>query len=341
MDSIDLPRVLKWISQVGLVIVSAWSLWDARSIREEQGETDRMVPRVQQGFLRRLSAHGWTKLTLLLITFAFFILSDINDKKAADERTAEARRQATTLRQLYLAQFHVSRLSMTWRPDGDTMKWLVTSVRDAPRLNPNESLYLPTALEHGEIVLRGASGNRGLMFYSVARPQGEASGGPYRPEDMAWQAIENSLYNVWAGLRIEFEGGSTIIDPLGAHWPCDVRFNKGEITFSAANPGIDLAAFSVMTPKIVVRSGRQAQTSSDAECAPRNLPSSITVRSEDPRLHWSQEIKIGWIGTVVDKQMRSDGEEIPICEFSSGALGITATLSESLRSLTEDSHQKR
>src|SRR6266481_5206117 len=100
MDYIDLPRILKWVSQVGLIIVSAWALWDARTIREEQGETDKVVPRVRQGFLRRLSAHGWTKLTLLVVTFAFFILSDVNDRKAADERTAEARRQATTLRQL-------------------------------------------------------------------------------------------------------------------------------------------------------------------------------------------------------------------------------------------------
>jgi len=340
MDYIDLPRILKWVSQVGLIIVSAWALWDARTIREEQGETDKVVPRVRQGFLRRLSAHGWTKLTLLVVTFAFFILSDVNDRKAADERTAEARRQATTLRQLYLAQFRVSRLSLTWRPDRDAMKLLVDSASADRPPNPNELLYLRTALEHGDIVLRAASANRGLMFYSLARPQGEASGGPYRPEDKAWQAVENSLYRLWAGLRVEFEGGSTIIDPLGAHWPCDVRFNKGEVTFSAANPGIDLGAFATMS-KIVVRSGRQAETSSDAECAPRNLPSSITIQSEDPRLHWSQEIKIGWIGTVVDKQTRSDGEEIPICEFSSGALGITATLSESLRSLTEDSHQKR
>jgi hypothetical protein len=178
------------------------------------------------------------------------------------------------------------------------------------------------------------------MFYSVARPQGEASGGPYRPEDMAWRAVDNSLYELWNGLRIDFEGGSTIIDPLGAHWPCDVRFNKGEITFFVANPGIDLGAF-VTTPKIVVRSGRQAQTSSDAKCAPRDLPSSITVRSEDPRLHWSQEIKVKWIGTVVDEHMSSDGEAIPVCEFSSGPIAITAALSEPLRSLAEDSYQRR
>ena len=136
------------------------------------------------------------------------------------------------------------------------------------------------------------------------------------------------------------QGGSTIIDPLGANWPCDVRFNKGEIKFSVANPGIDLAAF-VTTPKIVVRSGRQVQTSTDAECAPRNLPSSITIRSEDPRLRWSQELKITWIGTVVDQQPRSDGEFFPVCEFSSGPLPITAALSEPLQSLTQESLQRR
>jgi hypothetical protein len=92
-------------------------------------------------------------------------------------------------------------------------------------------------------------------------------------------------------------------------------------------------------PKIVVRTGRQAEASSDARCVPRNLPSSITIRSEDPHLHWSQEIRIKWIGTVVDKEVRSDGEEIPICEFSSDPLAITAALAESLQSLPEDSHQ--
>jgi hypothetical protein len=339
MDWMDLPRILKWVTQVGLVIVSAWSLWDGKTIREEQGGRD-ITLSGPYGFLRRLSAHGWTKLTLLAVTFAFFILSDVNDKKAADERTAEAQRQATTLRQLYLAQFRVSRLSVTWRPDGNALKLLVNSASSDRPANPNDLLYLRTALEHGDLLLRAASANRGLMFYSLARPQGEVSGGPYRPEDMAWHAVENSLYTLWAGLRIEFEGGSTVIDPMGAHWPCDVRFNKGEVTFSAANPGIDLGAFVTM-PKIVVRTGRQAAASSDAPCVPRNLPSSITIRSEDPRLHWSQEIKIRWIGTVVDKEMRSDGEEIPICEFSSDPLAITAALTEPLRSLTEDSPQRR
>jgi hypothetical protein len=287
------------------------------------------------------------KLTLLVVTFAFFILSDANDKKAAendrkaaDERTAEARRQANTLRQLYLAQFRVSRLSVTWRPGRKAMNLLVDLTSADRPANPNELLHLRTALEHGEIMLRAASANGGLMFYSVALAQGDASGGPYRPEDKEWRAVENSLHSLWAGLRVEFDGGSTIVDPLGAHWPCDVKFKNGEVMFSAVNPGIDLGAFATMS-KIVVRSGRQVQTSSDAECAPRNLPSSITIQSEDPRLHWSQEIKIGWKGTVVDKQKRSDGEEMPICEFSSGPVGITATLSESLRPRTEDSHQKR
>ena len=198
----------------GTIIVSAWALWDARTIREQQGERVSALRGPYQ-FLRRLSAHGWTKLTLLIITFAFFILSDVNDKKAADERTAEARRQATTLRQLYLAQFRVSRLSVTWRPDRNAMNLLVTSASGGHPANPNELLYLHTALEHGEIVLRAASANRGLMFYSVARPQGDASGGPYRPEDMAWQAVENSLYRLWAGLRNRVRGWLDDYRPAG------------------------------------------------------------------------------------------------------------------------------
>ena len=150
MDSIDLPRILKWISQVGLVIVSAWALWDARTIREQQGDTV-SAPHEPYQLLRRLSAQGWTKLTLLLVTFAFFILSDMNDKKAAikdkkaaDERTAEATRQATLFGNsishnfMYLVSPSAGARTIT--------RWICLSARRAatvPQSLTNYFIYIP------------------------------------------------------------------------------------------------------------------------------------------------------------------------------------------------------
>src|SRR4051812_30798047 len=108
----DIATILKWVTQVAVLLVSAWALWDGRTTETLTEAEGQMV--VGASARRHLTAHGLARLGLLIVTFALFILSDINQRRSA-------RADADTMRRLFLAQYKVSRISFGWTPDAETL----------------------------------------------------------------------------------------------------------------------------------------------------------------------------------------------------------------------------
>ena len=327
---------LKWASQVLILLSGIGAIfWDAT----------KKDPSSQK---RRLTVAGAGKVAAMVIGLALFVATDGKERAAKNEQIEEQKRQVaererdlsfqrdTTTRQdktirvqqnemdylhhLVLVQEQLGGWEISWRvPASATrdvgvvaQRVLKLPARESKELN-NPS-YFATCLRLGLHALR-ISNDRWLLRCTLGRPQGTLNlKFELEPQQEGWKAFEAIVDALLSHqFSIAQAGGQDLAAFDEWNRPPELEYlSHGDISLIIRNPGIRLSRFE--KAKIVMRVKD-----------PQNAPTQIRLRSLDPNVEFSENIRLHWVqrrvGSVWDGETE---EEQPVYAFFSGPHKLNA-----------------
>lgn len=279
----SLTVMLQWMAQILTVTTGVWALF---------GETTATDPVTRR---RRLTKSGYLKIFLIITSFLLYIATDRKNSmsraaEAADrERQLSAQRhELASLRQLLLFQHDISSLQLSWpltAPDYQRVEAAVRHARtvDHNAADPLFADFLSTAFQHGEVRASLISNSRPSVTLVLGRPQGlydHRFDGP-SPEWLLFEAAVSALTTDQFDLRSS--NGTSLLSLLGRHWPCDVLVTDDRITFTLQRPQVRFADLDHATVYFEA-----------ADSSITQLPSTLTLRSLDPRFVMDTTLRLNW-----------------------------------------------
>jgi hypothetical protein len=272
-------QLLKWLSQFLLFGCGLWAL------RSDSYRKDEHSGR------RRLTGLGWAKVFLFLISFCFFVVSDIIERRVSQIRAAVQaqtiemqQKQLDYMRRVFLLQFEVTALKLTWPMDSDSRRDLMLNFekireRISGGRDPASSLdFLEGALQDGLVHVIPARHGKFVML--VETPSGSKRS--FDQQSVAWDVLERSVASAFRGLRLELESGRVLLDPVFAHWPCELRVTQSRLEFIIPKPGVRYGELENATVFAVTGSGY------------RDGPQTLRLTALDPAVKLDMRIELQW-----------------------------------------------
>lgn len=316
MTTSEIVVLLKWAAQVLLFASGLWALMGVEASHRDDTTGK-----------RRLTGNGWAKVMLLVVGLGLFVASDVHERKTSEQRRKLAERdaydkalQVQYLQRLILLQFDLAALEVRWKPDSEEVASLSSAlVQSLPsEVDPTERAYLECALRTGDLSISRTRQGRFRLDVRCYRGQGMFAES-YDYGSPQWTLLEQALIDAFGGLRIELESGLLVAEPLGRHWPCEVRVDDGELVFTLERPAIKIGQLDGARVVLV--------TAPDARSAPRQL----RLKSHDTNVELDAPLDVTWREEVLREVEDPDGATYRTTRLRSGPNDLAVRYSEALR----------
>jgi len=308
--------LLKWVAQVLLFASGLWALMGVEASHKDDATGK-----------RRLTGNGWAKVMLLVVGLGLFVASDMQERKTAEQRRKLAERdaydkaqQVEYLQRLILLQFDLAALEVRWKPDANELAALSAALLDggASAMDPSEAAYLECALRTGGLSIARTRQGRFRLDVRCYRAQGMFSAS-YDYGSPQWQRLERALIDAFGGLRIELESGLLVAEPLGRHWPCEVRVDDGELVFTLERPAIKIGQLDGARVVLVA--------APDARSAPQHL----RLRSRDANVELDETLDVAWREETLREVEDPEGMVYRTTRLRAGPFDLPVRYSKALR----------
>jgi hypothetical protein len=316
-------QLLKWLSQVLIVVGGVWAL--VSDTHERDLATGR----------RRLTQSGWMKLFILAVGFGLFVLTDVQNRAQQQEairiRDQEIKRQnaqLSYLRKLFLLQHELSAVEVSWslseRDLGDFSQVLLgygEQVQAGPELKTNLQ-YINTAVRNSMrsgnnwLNVRQIGRGRFGLQVLISRPLGMKLT-QFSNEQHEWKAFDAAIQRLLGDrFEIEVAPGVVIADLAKKHWPCEFSIVGSTVHFTVERPGVSLGQ---------LEGARVTYWGGNLERA--RMPKRLRLRFKDPKVTLDQQFDLEWEEVVLfSARNEDDGYELKYSNLKAGPFQLPVSI---------------